>query len=237
MSAVDIFGTKSQVSTYRVRLQVLDKMVGGVPSSPSVIRGWLKTRLELGDRALQELADKTLKERFPDRQPTADELADAVMEAGVEVSVNGFKRHPDTKELVYEGRCMKAALKEWANSAYPGTDWPGKSKVASGFRKGLMNTLAERVFVPEVYIGLGVFEPADVEERIKHLKTKEGPVSAINSVEFVERPLLEFTIRVHDDFLPMEAWGRIWERGEEIGIGADRGRSDGKFELLAFDKQ
>lgn len=237
MSALDVFGTKSHVTVYRVRLQVLDKMVGGIPSSPSVIKGWLKTRLELGDRALQEVVDATLKERFPDRQPTTDELADAVMEAGVEVSVNGFKRDGNSGELVYEGRCMKAAIKEWANSAYPGTDWPGKSKVASGFKKGLMNTLAERVFVPETFIGLGVKEPSGVEERIKHIKTPQGPKSAINTVEYVEHPLLEFTVRVHDDFLPIEAWARIWERGEEIGIGADRGRSDGKFELLAFDKQ
>lgn len=237
MSALDVFGTASDVTTYVVRLQVLDKMVGGVPSSPSVIKGWLKTRLELGDRDLQELADETLKERFPDRQPSADELAAAVMESGAELSVNGFKRIPATGELAYEGRCMKAAFKEWANSAYPGTEFPGKSQLAKGFRKGLMATLAERVFVPEVFISLGVTEPSGVEERIKHVKTPQGPRSSINRVEFVEQPLLEFTVKVHDDFLPMEAWGRIWERGEDIGIGADRGRSDGKFELLAFDKK
>lgn len=237
MSALDVFGTVSHVTVYQVRLQVLDKMVGGIPSSPSVIKGWLKTRLELGDRALQEVVDATLKERFPDRQPSTDELADAVMQAGVEVSVNGFKRDGNSGELVYEGRCMKAAIKEWANSAYPGTDWPGKSNVASGFKKGLMNTLAERVFIPETFIGLGVKEPSGVEERIKHIKTPQGPKSAINTVEYVEQPLVAFTVRVHDDFLPIDAWARIWERGEEIGIGADRGRSDGKFELLAFDKQ
>ena len=100
-----------------------------------------------------------------------------------------------------------------------------------------MSTLAERVFVPESLIGLGVKEPTGIEERIKHVKTPQGPKSALNTVEYVERPVLEFTVRVHDDFLPMEAWARIWERGEDIGIGADRGRSDGKFELLAFDKQ
>lgn len=236
MSALGVFGSKSQITTYQVRIQILDKIVGGVPSSPSVIKGWLKTRLELGDRALQEVVDATLKERFPDRQPSTDELAEAVMAAGVEVSVNGFKRDRETGELAYEGRCMKGAMKEWANSAYPGTDWPGKSKVANGFRKGLMATLAERVFVPEVYIGLGVKEPSGIEERIKHVKTPQGPKSAINTVEYVEQPLLEFTVRVHDDFLPMDAWARIWERGEDIGIGADRSRSDGKFELLAFDK-
>jgi hypothetical protein len=244
MSATDIFGTKSSVARYRVRLQVLDKIVGGVPSSDSVIKGWLKARMELGDRDLQELTAKTLSERFSDRQPSADELADALLESDAAPSINGFKRIPETGELAYEGRCMKAAIKEWANSAYPGTDWDGKTTAKSevgrplpkGFRKGLMSTLAERVFITDVYIGLGVKEPTGVEERIKHVMTAQGPRSSISRVEYVERPVLEFEVKVHDDFLAMEAWGRIWERGEDIGIGADRGRSDGKFELLTFER-
>ncbi|MGW5259639.1 hypothetical protein ACWEQG_01610 [Microbispora sp. NPDC004025] len=236
MSATAIFGTSSQIVSYRVRLQILDKIIGGVPSSPSVIKGWLKSRLDLGDRDLQELAEQTLAQRFPDRQPTADALAEALMESdAAEVSVNGFKRMPDGV-LAFEGRCVKAGLKEWANSAYPGVDWPSKKKVASSFRKGLMATLAERVFVPEVFIPLGVTAPTGIEERVKHVKTPSGPRSSISRVEYVERPLLEFTVRVHDDFLSIEEWGRIWERGEDIGLGADRSRSDGRFELLCWEQ-
>ena len=238
MSAIDVFGGKQHITVYNVRLQIIDKIVGGVPSSPSVVKGWLKTRLELGDKDLQELVDQVLIDRFPDRQPGVDELADAVIAAGADINVNGFKRLRDSGGLAYEGRCMKAAIKEWANSAYPGKEWPGKSKVASGFGKGLMNTLAERVFIPEALIGLGVKEPAGTEERIKHFKDRTGrPMSAINTVEYVERPVLEFTVRVHDDFLPMEGWARIWQRGEDIGIGSDRARSDGRFELLDFEQQ
>lgn len=260
MSALNVFkqlgaNTADEFATYHVRLRVLDKIVGGVPSSPSVIKGWLKTRMELGDRDLQDMVDKVLHERFPGGQPSPDELADALMETDAAPSVNGFKRIPDTGELAYEGRCMKAALKEFANSAYPGTDWDGKPPAAkdsktktsrasgvgrplpSGFRKGLMSTAAERVFVDEIYIGLGVKEPTGVEERIKHVVTPQGPRSSINRVEYVQEPTLEFTLRVRDDFLPLEAWSRIWQAGEQIGIGSDRGRSDGRFELLAFDRQ
>jgi hypothetical protein len=244
MGAIDIFAVDTSVARYRVRLQVTDKIVGGVPSSESVIKGWLKSRMDVGDRDLQELTQKTMLERFPDRQPSADELAEALLESDAAPSINGFKRIPDTGELAYEGRCMKAALKEWANSAYPGTDWDGKTAkdteigrpLPKGFRKGLMSTLAERAFVEETYIGLGVKEPTGVEERIKHVMTPQGPRSSINRVEYVDRPLIEFTLKVHDDFLSMQAWGRIWERGEDIGIGADRGRSDGKFELLTWER-
>ena len=236
MSAATIFGVKSDVTTYGVTLRVRHLMVGGVPSSPSVIAGWLRTRMDENDKALAELKARTLRERFGgDVQPSTDELVEAMMDDPEGPSVNGFKRD-GAGQLVYEGRCMKAAIKEFANSAYPGTEWPGKKDVSKGFRKGLMSTLAERAFVDEEFIGLGVSAPTRVEERIKHVMTPMGPKSAINKVEVVEAPTLTFTLRVHDDFLPQEAWGRIWERGEDIGVGADRGRSDGKFELMAFDR-
>lgn len=236
MSALDVFNCDSEFTTYRVRLRCTDKIVGGVPSSPSVIKGWLKARMDVGDRDLQEMVAKTLAERFPNEQPSADVLAEALMDSDAAPSINGFKRHPETGELAYEGRCMKAAFKEWMNSAYPGVDWPSKTKIAKAFRKGLMSTAAERVFVEEIYIGLGVKEPTAIEERIKHVTGPQGPRSSINRVEFVQEPTLEFTLLVRDDFLSMEEWSRIWQAGEQIGIGSDRGRSDGKFELLAFDR-
>jgi len=241
MSALNVFQqlgvkTDDQFVAYHVALRCIDKLVGGIPSDESVIRGWLKARMDLNDRALQEMVDKILHERFPDGQPEADALADALMETDAAPSVNGFLRHPETKELVYEGRCMKSALTEFANSAYPGTEWPGKTAIAKGFRKGLKSALEERVFVEQIYIGLGVKEPTGIEERIKHVTTPQGPRSSITRVEYVYQPTLEFTLLVRDDFLPLEAWSRIWQAGEQIGIGSDRGRSDGRFELLAFDR-
>lgn len=220
---------------YDVTLQVKDLIVGGIPSDPSVIRKWIEARMDLGDTALAELLATTIAER--DAPMTADEKVDAIMSSAHVPSVNGFKRNPDTGELIYEGRCMKAALKEAANSAFPGTDYPGKGSAKGvAARKGLMSTFVERVFVRDHMIGLGVKEPTRVEERIKHVMTPQGPKSAINSVEVIERPTLSFVLAVHDDFLPREAWAKIWQRCEDIGVGSDRGRSDGQFELLQFDR-
>lgn len=236
MSAADIFSdVKSDlVADYRATLQVRELIVGGIPSDPSVIRKWIETRMDLDDAALAELLAETIKDR--DAPMTVQEKVDALMASPTAPSVNGFKRN-ENGELCYEGRCMKAAIKEAANSSYPGTDYPGKAS-AKGVsnRKGLMSTLAERVFIREHMIGLGVKEPSRVEERIKHVMTPQGPKSAINTVEVVERPLVTFTIRVHDDFLHREAWAKIWQRLEDIGIGSDRGRSDGQFDLVEFER-
>lgn len=252
MSAADLFkdqykiDTEGLFTTYHVKLQVRGVLVGGVPSNPSVIRSWLTARMELGDAALEELLDQTISERSGPM--TVEDKVDAIAKSSVAPSVNGFKRNADGI-LCWEGRCAKAALKEAANSAYPGTEWDGKASSPNiSKRKGLMSTMVERIFVPDLLIPLGVHDSerrqdADptpggyrVEERIKHVITPMGPRSAINLVEVIERPVIEFDVRVHDDFLSPEAWLRIWVRSEDIGIGADRGRSDGQYEMLAWSK-
>lgn len=243
MAASDIFGAKTDPYTYyRAELRFKHLVVGGIPSDKSVIEGWLRSRLELDDAAIVELIEQTVQERGV---MTPDEAIEEVMKSDLAPSVNGFKRD-DNGELCIEGRIVKAALKEWSNSAYPGTEFPGKAKIAAyknakgqdvaPLKKGLMRYLAEAVIVDDVLIGLGVKEPTRVEERIKHVMTQQGPRSSINRVEVVEQPTVSFTVKVRDDFLPPEAWGRIWAVGEGIGLGSDRGRSDGQFELTAWEK-
>lgn len=241
MSARSIFKEEAEVNEveYRVVLKFKHLVVGGIPSDRSVIEAWLRSRLDIGDAALQHLIDQTVAERG---LLTPDQAIDAVLTSDLAPSVNGFKRN-ENGELCIEGRIVKAALKEWANSAYPGVDWPGKTRYlvnkkgdASLVKKGLMKYLEEAITVNEILIGLGEKEPTRVEERVKHVMTPQGPRSTINRVEVVEIPEVTFTIRVRDDFLPTAAWARIWVVGEGIGLGSDRGRSDGQFELETWER-
>ena len=234
MAARDIFGIEVEEGNfvrYAVELQILDQMSGGVPKSPDTIKQWLKSRLELGDRALVEMTREIAEQMEEDTgtRPSADELLDEVV--AKEGAGNGFVRVNGI--LQWEGRCMKAALKEAANIAYPGVEFPGKPK---GIKKGLMRYLNERVFVPERYISLGVPEATRTETRVKHLMTPQGPRSALNVVDVVEKPLLSFHIDVLDDFIERKVWGRLWEILEEIGVDADRARGEGRFELVRFEK-
>lgn len=233
MAASDIFG-KAAAQTYtqyRATLRFKNLIVGGIPSDKSVIEGWIRSRMDLGDAAISELVEQTVTERGV---LTPDEAIEAVMQSELAPSVNGFKRD-DNGQLCIEGRIVKAALKEWMNSAYPGTKFPGKTKI-EGLRKGLMRYAAEAVRVDDMLIGLGVKEPTMIEERIKHVMTPQGPRSSINRVEVVEQPEVTFTISVRDDFIPEDAWARIWSVGEAIGLGSDRGRSDGQFELTEWQR-
>lgn len=233
MAAIDIFGAKAEgaFTKYHVEVQVLDRLVGGIPKDPDTILGWLRSRLEMEDRVLIELAYETAAaiEADTGTRPGSEELLHAVareFEGG-----KTFKRADG--QLVYEGRCMKAALKEASNVVYPGTDWPGKPK---GIRKGLMRRLAESVFVEDQFISLGVSAPSGTDQRVKHIMGPQGPRSAIDVYDYVDKPHLSFTVSVLDDFLPQEAWARIWPTAERIGIGADRSQSFGKFELIAWER-
>lgn len=235
MGALDVFASLTKSSDafarYSVSLVVHDKLIGGIPKDPDTIKKWIESRIKEGaDLALQEVINETVAEMdTKGTEPGLSDVLDAVarkLEGG-----NGFKTHDG--ELVYEGRCMKAAIKEAANVAFPGTDFPGKP---AGIRKGLMRMLAERVFVEDNYIGLGVAVPSGTEQRIKHVVTPQGPRSAISVVDFVEQPKIKFTLAVLDDCIKPEVWGRVWQCAEQIGIGADRARSDGRFDLVGWER-
>lgn len=231
MSASDIFGGDSAYTYYEGTLQVRDRIVGGVPLDVDTIRNWIRARMDLGDRELIELTEQTaaeLGEQLGER-PSADDLLDAVARA--HETVNGFKQIGG--ELVYEGRCLKAALKEAANVAFPGTKFPGKP---ADIRKGLMRFMEERVFVDDQYISLGVTEASGREQKPIHVITPQGPRSAIKVFDYVERPQIKFTIKVLNDCLTQEVWGKVWQVAEEIGVGADRAQSAGKFDLIAWKK-
>ena len=238
MGAADIFATvieDDSFTHYTAEIQVIDKLIGGIPKDPDTIKKWLTARLELGDRAVIELAEEVAEQMAADgERPGTDELMAEV--ARKAETGNGFKTVDG--ELVYEGRCAKAGLKEAANVAYPGVEFPGKAQhFGKAYRKGLMRTLAERVFVTPLYIPLGVATPSGTEQRVKHIMTPQGPRSALSVVDYVDKPLVAFTVSVFDDFLPPAAWAVIWQVFENIGIGADRARSDGRFELVRWEKQ
>lgn len=227
MGASAIFGTPSPFAKYRATLQVHGKLVGGIPKDPDTIKKWIESRIKSGeDLALQEVWNATVEAMGTDAA-----YGDVVAAVAAETQGgNGFKSVGG--ELVYEGRCMKAALKESANIAYPGTEWPGRP---AKIRKGLKNYLAETVFVVEDTIGLGVSEPSGTEQRIKHVMTPQGPRSSISVVDYVENPLLTFHVAVLDDVIKPDVWGRVWSTLEANGIGADRARGDGQCELVGWE--
>lgn len=246
MAASNIFGPalkaagRTPFARYQADIQIVDKMIGGIPKDPDTIKAWLASRLAVEDRILVEMAETVAAQMEQDtgRIPVGDELLDEV--ARQFTGGNGFKTVDG--QLVYEGRCAKAALREAANVAFPGTAFPGKSRLGQtakgtdAVKKGLWRLVAECVFVEELYIPLGVAAPAGTEQRIKRVKDQNGERSVITVVDYVEKPAFSFTVKVLYDFMVDEVWGAMWELLEQIGFGSDRARSDGKFDLVGWTR-
>lgn len=229
MSARDVFGADADHwARYRATLQVRDRICGGIPKDPDMMRQWLEARIKGGnDAAVAELYAETLA--AVGTEAPFSEAVDALLP-----QVQGgttFKRN-EAGACCYEGRLMKAALKEAANVVYPGGAFPGQR---AGSRKGLRNTMAETVFVEEDLISLGVEVPT-TEQMVAHPNTPRGKVSTIKVFDVVERPKIECHIIVLDDWMPAKLWARVWGHLEENGLGANRAMGFGRFDLLGFDK-
>jgi len=235
MGASDIFGGKSRWVTYQADYH-LYTLVGGIPKDPDTIKAWLKARLEISDTEILAIANETIEqmgwtqERLTSGQ--LDELVDVVM--AKDTKGNSFKR-VDKLGLIFEGRQVKAAIKEAENALYPGTaQWPG---YPGGTRKGLASYSVERVEVVERFIPIGRTVPDVVgEQRIKHISGPQGKRSTINVVDVCEDVDISFHVKVLDDFITPELWGQIWEYVELGGMGADRARGDGRGELRKWRK-
>ena len=235
MSATQIIEGKGRWATYRGELHIAT-LVGGVPKDPDTIRKWLKARLELNDTEIAAIAEETIREMgwtAVESSEQLDQLVDAVM--AKDIKGNSFKVN-GAGQLVWEGRCLKAAFKEASNALYPGTEkWPGHP--GASIRKGLASFLVERVEVVERYFPLGRTAPDIVaEQRIKHISGPSGKRSTVNIVDLCEDVKVTFTVKVLDDCITPQLWREIFEYLEMGGVGADRARGDGRCELISWTR-
>ena len=238
MSASDIFKFQSRWTTYTGSLHI-NTLVGGIPKDGATIHAFVKARITDNASEMSRIAEETMVEMGLDPVLDKDELSAAQVDEIVDkvskkaVAGNGFKQI--NGELVWEGRCLKAALNEACNALYPGVEsFPGKPDKT---KKGLKSYFIERVEVVDYYIPLGRTEP-DIkgEERIKHISDPQGKRSAINLVDVCTDLDITFTIKVLNDWVPQELWQELFEYVELGGVWADRARGDGRCELTSWEK-
>jgi len=154
-----------------------------------------------------------------------DELAEQVTEevgAGEEVERGyaTFKR--DENGLYYEARCVRAHIKDCANQLQ------GLLGI-----KALKSKVANRVYVEPSKIYLGKQEPDGSETRIVHAMTMKGPRSSLKTIDYVDKPVLNFRLKVLDDgVIDQDILKAIFEYGSEHGMGQERSQDWGKYELV-----
>jgi len=195
-------------------------IVGGTPTDPKVAEGWLRTKLGGTDDRIREMVAEVMVER-------GVTAAEATQIVNLNQHLNGFKK--DEKGLYIEGRQLKAALKEAASCAMAVDKL--KSKGWGKTNKGLLNFMAEHVFVVEEKLYLGVTEATGVNQKFVH--TFRG--SGIQYEEFVTDAVIDFTVIADYKFEPGD-WAAIWTSGEQQGIGASRSQGYGRYDVTRWDE-
>jgi len=199
---------------YKVELCFVDKVMGGIPKHPDIIRSWLEAR------APSEAAYARLDNPTPLAELAVAVAEEVNAEAVAENKVwSGFKG--DSTGLYVDGYHLKSHLKDAANTLQK------YQKVT-----GLKAKLANRVFVQEPKLYLGATEPAGYWEHPVHIMTMQGPRSALKRNDYVEKAKLSATLLVLDDQVITEHL--LWDLlsfGSVRGFGAERGLGHGRYEF------
>ncbi len=215
---------KTWTNRYATTLNVAD-ITGGIPSSPKVIEGWIKSKLtDDSDELLQERIAEAVVDRGLDRDAAIDLIA--------EESINGFRS--DEHGLFIGGYQVKAMLKEAVNIAVAGGHLPSRNWGKTN--KGSTSFTAEHLMVAEdrCYLmrdGEHVTKADEVVTRFAH--TRQG--TGIVREEVCYGVDVSFTVMTDTaDF--EKHWPTIWTLAEQQGIGASRSLSRGRFVVTRWEK-
>ena len=199
---------------YNVKLHFTTPFASSTPKNPKDIEAMLIARAP---------------SKPPENPIPLPELAEQVaeeVEAGEEVERGyaTFKR--DENGLYYEARCVRAHIKDCANQLQ------GLLGI-----KALKSKVANRVYVEPDKIYLDKSEPDGSETRIVHAMTMKGPRSSLKTIDFVDKPVLKFTLKVMDDgVIDRDILEAIFEYGGEHGMGQERSQDWGKYELVKLQE-
>lgn len=217
-------------------------LVGGAPSDPNVARGWLETKLK--GTTTEEQIQKMVTELMLERKISADQALDEVNKMK---NLNGFKRGVERDELglraepgyegvlYYEGRQLKAALKEAVSVAVAAgklrqQGWGTTRKWLSGYFPEHVFIEEEKLYLHDLF-GTPITEPTDILQQFVH--TRYG--SSIQYQEYVTDATFDFTI-VTDHLFTDTEWGMIWTTGEMNGLGASRSQGYGTYKVTKWEK-
>lgn len=214
-------------TTYRVRMEFLTKLCGGVPANPDLQKRWLEARKP---------------ENRPPQSKSIDEIASEVYEtttaAGVateEMTLHVFQRHGGA--LAVGMRTVRGHIKDI--STVLSSLYVGKIAGERSFAVRVKNAV---YYPPEVYwipvldarTGKPIMEPTGRYDKAIHMMTPQGPRSAIKTLEYVEGAAIEFPLLVMTQpsgkLVVSEAdLKTVFTYGGTHGYGPERGDGEGRY--------
>lgn len=260
---------------YEGRAKILNEIHGGIPSDYVTIENWIKTRVDQGNsqlitEKLAEAVQETWEERgrigapVAPTEANAKEITDeAIKKVAKSVGASGFKRglpkdgsaHWDIDKLVgqlyYEGRCLKAALKEGISVAYAAgkilnsekkdktnprgkNSWGRTNKQIGAFSAEHIQVAEDKLWLEmedENGKMVPAFEPHGVNVHPVHLYNG----NALSQEEYIQGAEFDFTI-VTDWNFTEEFWAMTWLTAQLQGLGSSRSMGYGRYEITKWEE-
>jgi hypothetical protein len=197
---------------YKVAMEFENRVCGSVPLSKELVPIWLKSRMPKNksdnDRPVEEIEQEVL---------------DSIQETEERTTL-GFQDQDGV--LVVRGGTIKAHLKDCANQVKDAL----KPQI-----KAFRAKVANKVYVDEYWIPIMrrdefVTEPDGSFEQPVHVMTAMGPRNALKQIQYVEKPVLSFTLKLlPDKEVTADALRSVFEYGSVHGYGGERGMGEGRY--------
>jgi hypothetical protein len=195
---------------FEVKMVFEHRLCGSVPQSKEIVQAWLKARMPKSK---------------PEGAKSLEEIEREVIESNQETEERttlSFQRDDDG--LFVRGGTIKAHLKDCANQI--------KDVVSI---KALRAKVANKVYVKEYKVHLSkengcLTETDGSYEQPVHVFTPQGPRNALKVINYVEQPILTFTLRLLEDKeVTDKILRKIFEYGSVHGYGGERGMGEGTY--------
>jgi hypothetical protein len=189
------------------------RLCGSVPLSKDLVPIWLKSRMP----AKKPEDGKPIKE-------IEKEVQDSIEETEERVSL-GFQQ--ENGNLVVRGGTLKAHIKDCSLQVM---DIVGV--------KAFRSKVANQVQVTEYFIPINKTraklcgEPDGSYEQPVHVVTRQGPLNALKVINYIDKPLLKFEIKVLNkkkSEITEEVLRTILDYGSVHGYGGERGMQEGRY--------
>ena len=223
----DRFTSRRLYDVYAVTIAIREQICGGKPRNEELLADHIRRKTGYDD-------ELTKKQQADAKKPPLDEEGlKELTEEKIEKSRTGFLE--DGRGLYIDTYQVKAMIKQSAQML--------------GFykkKRGSKNMCAEGTEIKGLEhpsrIYLGVKVPDGTDESVVHAMTPQGPISGIKHVDYVTKPTLRFEVWVlktapaetrhmgEDDLV------EILTFSQENGLGADRAKGLGKFNVVEFQK-
>jgi hypothetical protein len=216
---------------YNVKLQMTGQFAASLPRTLDQIQSMLENRMPTNPPAdyvpIQELAQQVLGRVI---KPEETEGEENPPEDKEKLKFGWATFCHNDQGLYYEGRCIRGHIKDCATQIRSFFTNP-----KTGASVPLKAWVANKVYVltDEIYLMNGktpIKEISGTQQRFVQVMTPPGPRSTIKFIDYVDKPELNFALRVlNDGVITPQIIEALFTYGSIHGAGQERSQGWGRY--------